>query len=97
MGAYLITVVDTTGVTTYNNGVATTYAYNEESGLIQPKQAEIFAKSFGSKTEKTQTEEAGVADDAVVEVGSVISYEISTVIPYIDGDDDTFWISDTLT
>ena len=97
MGAYLITVVDTTGVTTYNNGVATTYEYNEESGLIQPKQAEIFAKSFGSKTEKTQTEEAGVADDAVVEVGSVISYEISTVIPYFDGEDDTFWISDTLT
>ncbi len=97
MGAYLITVVDTSGMTTYNNGVATTYEYNGTSHLIQPKQTEVFAKSFGSKTLKNQSEQAGVRDDAVVEVGSVIHYEISTVIPYFDGSDDTFWISDTLT
>ncbi|MDD6193577.1 MAG: SpaH/EbpB family LPXTG-anchored major pilin [Lachnospiraceae bacterium] len=95
-GAYLITIADTTGVTQYNNAVATTYQYNEDTGLIENRSVTVVAKSFTSKTDKEQSENAGVAGDDVVEVGSEISYSISAIIPYYDGEHDEFWISDTL-
>lgn len=97
MGAYLVTIADTTGDTTYYNGVAVTYEYDDDTYLIKPRQGEMVAKSYTSKTLKTQQETAGVTGDDVVEAGSTISYEITTVIPYSDGTTNpTFWISDTL-
>lgn len=95
-GAYLITITDTTGVTRYNNAVATTYQYNEETGLMENRAVTVVAKSSTSKTDKKQTENVGVAGDDVVEAGSQISYSISAVIPYYDGEHGEFWISDTL-
>lgn len=96
-GAYLVAIVDTTGVTTYQNGVVRTYEYDEDSHLIKPTQGEMVAKSHTSKTLKTQQETVGITGDDVVEVGSIISYEITTVIPYSDEvANQTFWLSDTL-
>lgn len=96
-GAYLISIVDTTGVTQYNNAVATTYQYNEDTGLMENRAVTVVAKSSTSKTDKKQNENVGVAGDEVVEVGSKISYSISAVVPYSDGETTDFWISDTLT
>lgn len=96
-GAYLITITDTTGVTQYNNAVATTYQYNKETALIENRAVTVVAKSSTSKTDKKQCENAGVAGDDVVEVGSEISYTIAAVVPYFDGEHKDFWISDTLT
>ena len=96
-GAYLITIADTTGVTQYSKAVATTYSYKEETGLVANRAVTVVAKSTTSKTDKKQSETAGVEGDNVVEVGSKISYSITAVVPYFDGEDDTFWISDTLT
>lgn len=93
-GAYLVLATDEDNKTTYNTMVAVTYQYNETTNLIEAGTADVIAKADTYIFEKTVD-----ADQTVVEVGDLVEYTITTVIPYYDkGNPITeFKITDTLT
>lgn len=101
-GAYLVLVTDEASKVQYNTMVAVTYAYDAgededgddvESNLIYAKDAEVDAKASSWSTEKEQ------AGDDVVEVGDLITYTITTTVPYTSATApiDNFWVEDTIT
>lgn len=95
-GAYLVLATDEDNKTTYNTMVAVTYDYNEDTNLIEASIADVVAKADTYIFEKTVKE-----GQDVVEVGDLVEYTITTVIPYYDKTSPTpiksFTITDNLT
>ena len=93
-GAYLVLVKDTLNKTTYSPMVAVTYKYDSTTKLLVADSTTVVAKASTYNIEKTQSD----IDDAVVEVGDLITYTIKTTVPYIKADetDISFQITDTL-
>ena len=78
---------------TYNPMIAVTYKYDETTGLITVDDANVVAKAESYTTNKQQDDE-----DAVVEVGDLITYTIKTTVPYNkEGEVKEFTVTDTLT
>lgn len=90
-GAYLVLATDTKNEVEYSPMVAITYKYDENSKLIIPTTAPVVAKAESYTTDKSQADE-----DAVVEVGDLITYQITTTVPYNDGTVEEFTVTDTL-
>lgn len=92
-GAYLVLATDEANKTTYSTMVAVTYEYNAE-GILVARKAPVVAKADTYIFEKEYAE-----NQDVVEVGDLITYKITTVIPYVASasDDTEFKVSDTLT
>lgn len=90
-GAYLVIATDTANKVVYNPMVAVTYKYGE-SNLIEATTATVVAKAESYTTEKKQND-----SDAVVEVGDLVEYTITTTVPYNNGEVKSFTVTDTLT
>lgn len=104
-GAYLVLVNDSASKVVYSPMVAVTYAYDEgedESGdgnethLLYPIDADVVAKAESYSTDKSQTE---TGNDSVVEVGDLVTYKITTTVPFNNPEKPTteFWVEDTIT
>lgn len=95
-GAYLVLATDEDSKTTYNTMVAVTYDYDKDTNLIEASTANVVAKADTYIFDKTIKE-----GQDVVEVGDLVEYTITTVIPYYDKTSPTpiksFTITDNLT
>ena len=93
-GAYLVVATDSLNNTKYNPMVAVTYAYDTTSNLLVAANATTVAKASGYNIDKEFAE-----GEAVVEVGDLVTYTITTTVPYLaeNSADATFKINDTLT
>lgn len=92
-GAYLVIATDSSNKTTYSTMVAKTYGY-DANNLIEATTANVTAKAESYHIEKNQKD-----DDAVVQVGDLITYEIKMTVPFVkEGEaSPAFTITDTLT
>lgn len=91
-GAYLVLATDVSNKVTYNTMVAVTYQY-DSNGLLVAHTAPVVAKASGYSTDKSQETEA-----EVVEVGDLITYTITTTVPYVENKNpSSFTVTDTLT
>lgn len=92
-GAYLVIATDSLNKTTYAPMVAVTYAYDAESHLLVATSASVVAKADGYKNDKTYSD-----TDGVVEVGDLVTYTITTTVPYIAENAEvvTFKLNDNL-
>lgn len=95
VGAYLVLALDESGKVTYNTMVAETCKY-DTNGLIAADVANVVAKAENYTTDKKQNPD-DAEDDAVVEVGDLVKFQITTTVPYNDGSLETFTVTDTLT
>lgn len=90
-GAYLVIATDTASKVTYNSMVAVTYKYDSNNLLVVDDEVVV------AKAENYSTDKDLLDDDDVVEVGDLITYEITATVPYNDGTVSEFKVSDELT
>ena len=94
-GAYLVIASDGAGKVTYNPMIAVTYKYDESTKLLVATTANVIAKAESYTTDKTAKDE-----DAIVAVGDILTYEITTTVPFVDENAEEpiteFWVRDTI-
>ena len=92
-GAYLVIADDTANKTEYNPMVAVTYAYDSNNLLVAANATTV------AKASKFNIDKVFDSDSNVVEVGDLITYTITTTVPYLAENEvkSTFKLSDTLT
>ncbi len=94
-GAYLVIASDGANKVTYNPMIAVTYEYDKDTELLVAKKATVIAKASEYTTDKTED-----VEDDIVAVGDIITYQITTTVPFVDETAEEplneFWIGDTI-